>query len=247
MKRAPFALLLASLLLLRGTPAVAQEAGAAPRMLQRLNELRQAGGIAELQWDETLARTAADYGRLLGQRGELSHRDPTGGSALQRYHAQGGTAVLVGELLGAGPHAAAVAAAWRLSPPHREVLLDRRFTHAGAGFCPLAAGAEVWVVVFARRLVEPLLLRPAPQGYCLEGRFLPAAEGVLEPFLLSGIRLLAAERWQPEQRWFRFLIPQEQGDVYHRLGYRSAEGEPLLTDVFFPAQLLTCAPGRAPR
>lgn len=254
MKRALLALVLLSLL---RPPLGAQEGqGAEPpaplarlarQMLQGLDALRREQGLAGLEPDPVLAATAAAYALVLGRRGELSHRDEAGASALQRYRAQGGTAVLVGELLGAGADAAAVIDAWRLSPPHRDVLLDARWTHAGAGVLPLGQGGQVWVVVFARRLVEELQLRPCPEGYCLEGRFGPRAEGVVEPFLLSGIRLLPPESWQAAEGRFRFVVPREQGSLYHRLGYRGADGEPRLTDAFVPVQLLTCAPETAPR
>jgi len=225
----------------------AQGAQAAVRVLQTVNALRAAGGLPPLRWDATLGRTAGAYAGALELRGELAHRDPQGGSALERYHRQGGTSVLVGEVLGTGPSAEVGIAAWRDSSAHREALLDPRWTHAGAGSVPLAAGAELWVMMFTRLLVEDLRVEPGPGGYLLEGRFAAAAGGVVQPVLLSGIRVLPPASWQAGQRRFRYLLPEAQGRLYHRLGYLTEEGQTRITDVLFPAGLVTCAPETAPR
>jgi len=248
MKRAPAVLLAAWLLLAQAAAAQgAQDAEGERWVLQGINALRREEGLRQLDWDDALGRTAELYARALAARGLLSHRDEAGRSALQRYHLQGGTAVLVGEVLGIGPERAAVLAAWRHSPSHRDTLLDERFTHAGAGSLALADGAQLWVALFTRLLVEELHVSLGPGGYRLEGRFSPAAGGVVQPLLLSGIRVVQPEAWQAGERRFRFLVPESQGALYHRLGYLGEEGRIRITDVLFPARLLTSAPGTAPR
>lgn len=244
MKRACAVLLVAGVVLAAG-PGVPSYAQDGTRMLEGLNAQRQAGGLSPLRWDPTLGETAAAYAKVLAARGLLSHRDSSGRSALDRYHERGGTAVLVGEVLGSGPSAAAVLAAWGRSLSHRETLLDVRWTHAGAGRALLDGGAELWVAMFSRLLVEGLQVRPCPDGLCLEGYLAPAAAGI--PVLLSGTQALRPELWQPAERRFRFLVPASRGGLYHRLGYADPDGRLRITDVLFPAALLTSAPGTAPR
>jgi hypothetical protein len=245
MKRALPVLLLASWLL--PWSARADCPGLSRDMLAGINGVRLAAGRRQLQWDDILGRTAAAYARALAARGALSHRDESGQSALERYHGQGGTAVLVGEVLGTGTGAAAVLGAWQQSRSHREVLLDPRWTHAATGGLVLSDGAELWVAMFVRLLVEDLEVHLSPRGYVLEGRFAAAAGGVAEPVLYSGIWSLLPESWQPDQRCFRFVVPEEQGRLYHRLGYLADDGQIRITDVLFPAALSTSVPETAPR
>ena len=240
MKRALAVLIVAVSVLAAG--AGAQDSST---LLERLNAERQAGGLSPLLWDPTLGATAEAYASDLAARGVLSHRDPSGGSALDRYHQRGGTAVLVGEVLGSGPSVAAVLAAWALSPSHRDTLLDGRWTHVGAGRALLAGGAELWVAMFSRLLVEGLQVRAAPDGLSLEGHLAAAAAGM--PQLLSGTQVLQPELWQPAERRFRFLVPAARGGLYHRLGYVGPDGRLRITDVLFPARLLTSARETEPR
>jgi hypothetical protein len=243
MKRVLPALLLASLLL----PRAAGADGLAGGMLEGINAIRLAEGGQPLLREEALSRTAGAYARELAARGVLSHRDESGQSALERYHRQGGTAGLVGEVLGTGSSASVVLAAWQQSRPHRDILLDGRWTHAGTGTLVLPDGTELWVVVFARRLVEELEVRLSPEGYIVEGRFTAAADGVAAPVLYSGIWSLQPDSWRAVERRFRFVVPEEQGRLYHRLGYVGEHGEIRITDVFFPAGAATSAPETAPR
>lgn len=243
MKRALPVLLLASLLLPRAAGAVAP-AGA---MLEGLNALRAAHGLQPLRWDDTLGDTATAYAGELSAGGVLTHRGRSGGSVLERYRSQGGTATLVGEVLGAGAGLSEVIAAWGLSPAHRDILLDARWTHAGAGRLALSDGTELWVALFARRLVEDLQIRLSPLGYVVEGSFSAEAPGFAEPVLYSGIRLQQPDGWRPDLRRFRFVVPVEQGRLYHRLGYLGEDAGLRITDVFFPAAVATSAPETAPR
>jgi hypothetical protein len=119
-----------------------------------------------------------------------------------------------------------------------------RWTHAGAGAAARGLG-EVWVLLFAEQPVDDFQLRRAPPGgYSLTGRF--RAVQAAEPVLLSGLEALPAREWQAGERRFVFAIPAEAGRLYHRLGYRTADGGWVLTDAFFP-EAATSFPETAPR
>lgn len=210
------------------------------------NRFRAARGLEAVALDPALERCARLYALELAASGRLSHRDARGRSALERYRQAGGSAARVGELLGAGPALAPVAAAWESSPAHAAAALRTGWTHAGAGSAPRGSG-EVWVLLFAEQPVQDFRLevRPGPAGgYLLTGRF-HAAEAA-EPALFSGLKLLPAREWRPGERLFAFLIPREAGRLYHRLGYRTASGRWVLTDAFYP-QAATSSPETEPR
>lgn len=228
------------LLLLLPVPARAGEA------LAWAAGLRAGRGLPPLAPDPALERAAAAYAQVLAASGRLSHRDASGRGALLRVREAGGSAARVGEILGAGPSLAAVAAAWEASPTHAAVALDPGWTHAGEGRAPAGPAGEVWVLLFAQQRVEGLALDRLPDGaFRLAGRF--RDEEAAEPVLLSGVRSLAAVRWDPRRREFLFRIPAAAGALYHRLGYRTAGGEVLLTGAFFPEAAATSSPGTAPR
>jgi hypothetical protein len=228
MKRVPILLLL---LMLSPLPAAFPETDAASGVLDWVNDLRARQGEGELAWEPLLERTAASYAGELRRRGVLSHVDEEGRRALQRFHASGGTTVLVGEILGSGENLRQVAAAWEQSPRHREVVANPHWTHCGAARVRTGT-AEIWVVLFTSRRIDPLEILSTPEGYTVHGR-IAAPEG-REPVLLSGIDPLVPLNWDPESREFTFFIPLDRQAIYHRLGYRSAGGILVVTDTFYP-------------
>jgi uncharacterized protein YkwD len=208
------------------------------------NRFRAARGLRAVEEDPALQRCARLYARELAASGRLSHRDARGRTALERYREAGGSAPRVGELLGFGPELATVASAWESSPAHAAAALRPGWTHAGAGSSPRGSG-EVWVLLLAEQPVRDFRLQgPAGGDYLLTGRF-RAAEAA-EPFLLSGLRAVPVRQWRPGERFFAFLIPAEAGRLYHRLGYRTANGRWVLTDAFYP-QAATSSAETAPR
>ena len=222
----------------------------APCGLAWVNRFRAARGVSALAPEPALERAAAAYARVLAGSGRLAHRDAAGRRALERYRAAGGSAVRVGEILGAGPDLPAVTKAWEGSPAHAAVAADPGWTRAGAGCAPLPAGpagadrGEVWVVLFAEQEVEGFAVVRGPEpvgGYLVSGRFPDRAAA--SPVLLSGLEAIAPLSWEPDRREFLFRVPAGSGALYHRLGFRSAGGEFRLTSAFYP-RLAASAGGR---
>jgi hypothetical protein len=229
--------LLAALLGAAGPAALAQQPAAQPG-LEWLARFRAAHGLnaladatAEPAAEPILGRAAAAYAAVLAATGRLAHRDAAGRNALERYRAAGGSAVRVGEILGAGPGLAAVTWAWEASPAHAEAALDPRWTHAAAGRAQ-AAGAEYWVLLFAEQRIEGFRVGREPGGYRLTGRFREADAAV--PMLLSGLESLVPDAWDPKSRKFLFFLPASAASRYHRLGFLTRAGEFRLTGAFYP-------------
>lgn len=113
-----------------------------------IQSFREASGFLPLVEDDPLTKAAQLYARELSQRGVISHRDLSGGSAAERIARQGllGT---VGEILGAGPRPGAIFQAWLESPGHRRALSDPRWKKWGLGL-DRSSGPWVAVVLFLR-------------------------------------------------------------------------------------------------
>jgi hypothetical protein len=212
-------------------PAAIGQAANTSAVLAWANRLRRQGGLPELGTDALLARTAAAYADDLKRRGVLSHVDQQGRRALGRFHAAGGTTVLVGEILGSGAAAPQVIAAWEASAGHREVVLNPLWTHCGAAAAQSGSTA-VWVVLFTSHRIYPLEIQRCADGYLVRGRFTSVLPE--EPILLSGIETVDPLHWDPGSAAFSFLIPAHRGEIYHRLGYFTQEEGLVVTNTFYP-------------
>ncbi len=206
-----------------------------------LDQMRTRQGSSALSVDPVLERAAAEYAADLAERGVLSHVDTRGRRALQRVRDCGGTAVLIGEILGSGPDVQSVTSAWQQSISHSEVAADSLWTHYGAASAPHGQN-RVWVVLFASHRIYPLEIRSTADGYLVRG-VLTAGEAE-EPLLYSGIEILPLSAWDPSNREFSFLIPTARQNIYHRLGYRSQTGELIITNTFYPKRVATSDRGR---
>jgi hypothetical protein len=190
-----------------------------------VNELRARRQLPQLAADPLLERTASAYASDLSDRGVLSHVDEQGRRALQRYQAQGGTTVLVGEVLGSGAALTTVTAAWEASPGHLDIVLKPLWTHCGAA-AARSGSTVVWVLLFTSHRIYPL-----------QGR---------EPVLLSGIEPIDPLDWDPASGEFSYFVSSERGEIYHRLGYSSTDGVLVVTNTFFP-EAVTSDREREPR
>ena len=240
---------------------------AAAGTLDWVSRFRAAHGLAPLAPEPALERAAAAYAAVLAASGRLAHRDGEGHGPLVRYRAAGGSAARVGEILGAGPDLAAVTAAWEASPAHAAAALDPRWTCVGAGSAPqreapeapgspgrarssstvlgpdgpdTASQTRVWVVLFAEQRVEGFCVAAQPRGgYLVLGAFRESAAA--EVVLLSGLAAVPPAAWDPARREFRFFLPDGAGGRYHRLGYRTAAGDFVLTSAFYPERAVESA------
>ena len=107
--------------------------------------------------DALLSRTASLWAARLAEAGLLSHRGDDGSTGLDRYRAQGGTEVRVGEILGAGPDLVHVEKGWMASAEHRELALSPGWTHAGWGSA-VSGASLVTVMMFTEKMVQDLLI-----------------------------------------------------------------------------------------
>jgi uncharacterized protein YkwD len=124
-------------------------------MLGWISTIRGAVGLGPLEMDPILEHVAGEYAHELARRGVLSHRDARGRDALDRTQLAGGTATIIGEILGSGPGPAEVGAAWAASRTHRSVVENPLWTHVGAG-CTVLGTRQVWVVLFAAKRIRSL-------------------------------------------------------------------------------------------
>jgi hypothetical protein len=249
MKRAAWKIVILSILLFAlsltfVTQAVWAELSGTTYVLVWVNQLRAGQNLSQLKVDPLLEQTAEAYAADLAERRILSHVDELGRRALERFRVQGGTTVLIGEILGSGPRLPEVAAAWAESPSHREVMLNPLWTHCGAA-AVRAGETAVWVVLFTNNRVDPLQILLSTEGYLIRGRLNP--DRAAEPVLFSGILPIDPLDWDPDSGEFSYLIPRDREGIFHRLGYRSRGGEFTVTNTFFPEQAVTFDPGKERR
>jgi uncharacterized protein YkwD len=101
------------------------------------NLQRRLHGLAQLQWNDSVAEEARRHSMNMMDRGFFSHRDPVRGPLAARLHAGGLTWSRCGENIfrehGMEDPADAAIEGWMKSPTHRQSLLDPLFTHTGVG------------------------------------------------------------------------------------------------------------------
>ena len=117
----------ASLLIL--IPASASASGG-QRMLQAINQTRAAHGLPAFRASGNLAASARRYSGYMLARNYFGH--------VSRIRASWSRWSWVGENLamypGWGTRVGSIVRSWMNSPPHRHVLLSRRFGAAGVGY-----------------------------------------------------------------------------------------------------------------
>ena len=102
---------------------------------------RSARDLPPLQVDDRLALAARRHARHMVRNGFFSHVAPDGSTPASRVRASGyidtGAPWAVGEVLAWGRRLYespdSIVAAWMGSPPHRRVLLGRRYRDIGVG------------------------------------------------------------------------------------------------------------------
>ena len=102
-----------------------------------LNQERAQAGLAPLAFNRRLARAALGFSSAMVREQFFNHVSPTGSTMDQRIRAAGYPGARIGETIGWGAGAlaapAAIVEAWMQSPPHRAVIMGRRFNEVGLG------------------------------------------------------------------------------------------------------------------
>ena len=139
----------AVLLVLAGSPAAAEAAGAEQLMLKSLNEVRAKYRLPPLAESTRLRHTAREHSRMMLRLDYFGH--------LRRIRAPRSFRLL-GEVLawrsGSRPRARTVLRMWLRSPGHRRIVLGRRFRFAGAAAVRGAFGrrkAVAWTMHLGTR------------------------------------------------------------------------------------------------
>jgi uncharacterized protein YkwD len=153
------AVALAGLMAMLGCAAKPQQPqpkqpGTAPEVIRLINEKRADAGCPAVAPDDRLATAAGRQAADMRDHGVQDHTGSDASSPQQRIEAAGfSPATATGEILlwGTGSTSPQQAVdAWMASPPHREVIEQCAFTHAGV--VVLQADSRYFAVVaFARR------------------------------------------------------------------------------------------------
>lgn len=133
----------------RSTATLGMESDA----MQAINRARVRNGCAALRVTSSLRVSARRHSARMARQGSLSHR-VAGEPTLARRVADDGytRATMLGEVIALGPTTGASAVRmWLASSMHRNILLDCRFRHFGAGVVRGGNGRHWWTVDVGRR------------------------------------------------------------------------------------------------
>jgi uncharacterized protein YkwD len=148
-------------------PARANAAQLARAAFCLVNRERRRRGLRALRSERRLKLAAGRHARDMVARSYFAHRSPGGRDVVDRLRSAGylrGQGAFVGETLawGRGAHGTplAIVAAWMRSPPHRAVLLSRRYRQIGlAAVSGSPRGRTSTAATYAADLAGP-----APRG-----------------------------------------------------------------------------------
>ena len=141
MRRAVVLAMLAVTALWARTPVAGADPGHA--LVQRLNAVRGAHGLAPLRERAGLSRAAASFARRQLAGDSFGHRPTIPGHGLRRR------SEALASHHGRRPRVAATVAGWMGSPTHRGILLSSAFRVIGAGMASGRLGrtpTTIWVV-----------------------------------------------------------------------------------------------------
>ncbi len=118
------------------------------RMLDGINELRQAAGIAPLQFDSALNAAAATHSRDMSVQNRPWHFGSDGSSPLDRVARAGFTGAMLGENISETYETELeTLAAWMEDPDTRGVIMDPRARRLGFDWYQEPAGKIWWTMV----------------------------------------------------------------------------------------------------
>ena len=132
-------------LLLIATFAAMQAQSADEQKLRALlNQARVKAGLPTLQWDAHLAQSAHAHGKIVAQRGQLSHQFPGEPELGERIGATGLRFNAAGENVAVAPTIEQAHEGLMGSPPHRANILSDKYN--AVGLAAIVHGDQVYVV-----------------------------------------------------------------------------------------------------
>lgn len=136
-------ILVLPLVLLAAVPVRAQslDAEGASQVVARVNAMRRAQGLAELERDPALDEAAAQLSREMAKTGALAHVSETSGTPADRVAAAGVRATALAEHIAHGDSAVLAHESLVASDAHRKRMLDPNMTHIGVAVAVNAHGA----------------------------------------------------------------------------------------------------------
>lgn len=209
-------------------------------ILREINRLRSEKNVQIVRYDELLTECAREYAEILAARQLLAHVDSEGRRADERYRELGGTALVVGELLGRAVPALIqeIPDRWLESPAHKKVLLNPEWTHFGLsttrdeGDVPLTYA----VLLFSHYPFRNVSLKfneenggtvdqeragTASDDHTktrlhVEGTYFGHGDSVI--CFYRG-RRIEPDVWEPDTGYFTFFIEEDAPVYYITLGY----------------------------
>ena len=113
-----------------------------------INSIRTDSALTPLLYEKTASEAADNHAEELLNLRSLSHSGSDGSRVNERYRRTGGTALLSGEILGAGDSVALILEGWMNSPSHRDSILNPDWTSMGVGLRHLNKNRILIVVIF---------------------------------------------------------------------------------------------------
>jgi uncharacterized protein YkwD len=150
-------LVLPATVLLPASPAqAATPAQEEQSFFQKINDERDARGLADLQWDTKLAGTSRSWSGHMAGNGQLSHDPNLAGVAASVEPSWRG----IGENVGVGSSVSSLHGAFMGSSGHRANILKPSYNRVGIGV--VHSGGKIWVTV--RFLQGPALSGSSSTG-----------------------------------------------------------------------------------
>jgi uncharacterized protein YkwD len=109
-----------------------------------INQVRQAQGLPQLRWDESLATAARRHAEVMAEHGSAQHVFAGEPSLSARVKQAGAHFSWLSENVNQGPSTDFIHVQFMKSPPHRANVLDRDMDSIGVGVVSL--GGQLFVV-----------------------------------------------------------------------------------------------------
>jgi uncharacterized protein YkwD len=127
--------------------------------MKALNKFRLANGLAQLEFDNRLAKAATKHANAMAAADFFSHTGANGSTISKRVSDAGYPWRLVAENIAAGMQSGGEAVdVWIDSPGHRKNMLTAGLTHAGIGYARVSPDpgklvyVHYWVLVMGAPL-----------------------------------------------------------------------------------------------